>query len=193
MSLTNFAEVGQCDLAVLGDAAVGKSAISLRQMHGFFVDVYDPTIEDYCSFHLDVDGKIVKFRVLDTAGQEEFRIMRDQVLRKYECYLLVYSIANRESFSSISNKLIRKMQRFETVRNIKFSFVLVGNKCDLPDDQREVTTAEGKKLAKKLSCPFFETSALDGTNCAKAFEKLWKISPQAKKKKNKKRRFCILL
>lgn len=47
--------------------------------------------------------------------------------------------------------------------------VLVGNKSDLKD-AREVTTAEGKALAEAQGLFFIETSALDSSNVAAAFE-----------------------
>ena len=42
--------------------------------------------------------------------------------------------------------------------------VIIGNKNDLPDEEREVTTLEGEELAAELSIPFLETSALTGNN-----------------------------
>lgn len=47
--------------------------------------------------------------------------------------------------------------------------VLVGNKSDLKD-AREVTTAEGKTLAEAEGLFFMETSALDSSNVAAAFQ-----------------------
>ena len=37
--------------------------------------------------------------------------------------------------------------------------ILVGNKCDVNDDERKVPSQRGKDLAAKLGVPFFETSA----------------------------------
>ena len=37
--------------------------------------------------------------------------------------------------------------------------ILVGNKCDVNDDERKIPYARGKDLADKLGVPFFETSA----------------------------------
>lgn len=47
--------------------------------------------------------------------------------------------------------------------------ILVGNKSDLRD-AREVSTAEGKALAEAQGLFFMETSALDSSNVAAAFQ-----------------------
>lgn len=47
--------------------------------------------------------------------------------------------------------------------------ILIGNKSDLKD-AREVTTAEGKALAEEKGLFFMETSALDSSNVAAAFQ-----------------------
>jgi Ras-related protein Rab-11A len=47
--------------------------------------------------------------------------------------------------------------------------ILVGNKSDLKD-AREVSTAEGKALAEAQGLFFMETSALDSSNVASAFQ-----------------------
>ena len=47
--------------------------------------------------------------------------------------------------------------------------ILVGNKSDLKD-AREVSTAEGKALAEAEGLFFMETSALDSSNVAAAFQ-----------------------
>lgn len=47
--------------------------------------------------------------------------------------------------------------------------ILVGNKSDLKD-AREVSTADGKSLAEARGLFFMETSALDSSNVAAAFQ-----------------------
>lgn len=48
--------------------------------------------------------------------------------------------------------------------------MLVGNKSDLRPEQRQITAADGKKLADELECGFVEASARYNENVAKAFE-----------------------
>lgn len=51
--------------------------------------------------------------------------------------------------------------------------ILVGNKSDLKD-AREVSTSEGKALAEAEGLFFMETSALDSSNVAAAFQTIVK-------------------
>ena len=48
--------------------------------------------------------------------------------------------------------------------------VIVGNKSDLKAGQRQVTTAQGAKLAQDFKCSFTEASARLNTNVSLAFE-----------------------
>lgn len=47
--------------------------------------------------------------------------------------------------------------------------VLAGNKCDVSQDEREISQTEGVTLAARLGLPFLETSALNATNVEQAF------------------------
>ena len=79
--------------------------------------------------------------------------------------LVVYDVTVRESFE-------QARVWFERARQLggeHLAAVLIGNKTDLPEEQRQVTTAEGEELAQQLRIPFFETSALNGSNVEKAF------------------------
>lgn len=48
--------------------------------------------------------------------------------------------------------------------------MLIGNKLDLSEDSRAVSSDEGGALAEQEGFLFMETSALDATNVDKAFE-----------------------
>lgn len=58
-------------VVILGGGGVGKSALTISFIQGFFLDVYDPTIEDSYRKQVSVDNKVVLMDILDTAGQEE--------------------------------------------------------------------------------------------------------------------------
>jgi hypothetical protein len=50
--------------------------------------------------------------------------------------------------------------------------IIVGNKSDLPPEQRQVSTVAGAEFAARWDVPFFETSALTGEFVAAAFRAL---------------------
>jgi GTPase KRas protein len=65
---------------VLGGGGVGKSALTIRLVTDNFLDgEYDPTIEDSYRKQVMIDEETALLDILDTAGQEEFNSMQDQV------------------------------------------------------------------------------------------------------------------
>ena len=153
---------------VMGSGGVGKSALTLRMVTDNFTEYYDPTIEDSYRKPLKVDGRGVTVDIVDTAGQEEYNAMRDQWIRNGKGFLLVYSLTNKGSFEELYN-LMDEMWRAKDDGD--FPVVLCGNKVDL-ENERQVSTEEGEKLAEEWGCPFFETSAKTKVNDHECFYQL---------------------
>jgi len=143
-------------LVLLGAGAVGKSAITLRMVSNDFRQDYDPTIEDSYTCSVMVDGTTAVLDILDTAGQEQFSTLLDHWIRDAEGFLLVYSIQSYVSFEH-AKKLYDKIAHNK--EDSPINLILLGNKCDLPDQDRAVRYEDGKEYANELGCPFFECSA----------------------------------
>jgi GTPase KRas protein len=150
---------------IIGGGAVGKSSLTIQFIQGYFVDDYDPTIEDSYRKQITVDEEICIINILDTAGQEEYTAMRDQYLRTGEGFVLVYSITSCESFEEIK-KYYDRLERIKDVESIPL--VIAGNKCDL-NDERQVTAEMSQTLAQLWNVPLFETSALTRFNVENIF------------------------
>ena len=87
---------------VIGDAAVGKSNLSLRFTHGQFKSEYQLTIGvEFNSSEITVDNEIYRIHIWDTAGQENFRAITRSYYKNSTCALLVYEIDSRASFENI--------------------------------------------------------------------------------------------
>ena len=57
-------------IVIVGGGGVGKSCVTLRFLHDFFEEKYNPTIEDsYTKEGFNVDGETYTIEILDTAGQ----------------------------------------------------------------------------------------------------------------------------
>ena len=135
-------------------------------MQNHFVREYDPTIENSYRKQVTIDQETFMLDILDTAGQEEYSVMRDQYINSGQGFLLVYSIASRESLQTVIDlhNHILTVKREDSV----FPMVLIGNKCDL-DRDRIVTEDEGANLSKKWRIPFYETSAKTRINIEQCF------------------------
>ena len=200
-------------ITVFGYPGVGKSALTIRLVTGNFLEEYDPTIEDSYRKKVEIetkDGKTLNtiLDVLDTAGDEDGSFMwgvRGLFHRGDGGYLLVYDISSRISFEKVAmyrDEIVRREDVPSDEAKDYIAIVLVGNKCDLSDDKRQVTKEEGIEYAKECGMPFFETSALKEIHNIECFHQVVKEyyhiqkiqSEEASKKKNKKKKFrCTLL
>jgi small GTP-binding protein len=191
----------ECKIVVFGAGAVGKSALTIQFVQGYFITDYDPTIEDSYKRVLMVDTENVQLDILDTAGQDDFAPMRTSYMRQGKGFIIVYAINDRVSFEE-AEVFHRNLVRTKGTSAIPV--VLCGNKCDL-EEQRVVSKTEGAELATKLNATFFETSALANINLENAFKTLVKavrqngtpaplVSESSKpNEKTKKKRKCLLL
>lgn len=166
---------------VFGDAGVGKSALSIRYVSKEFSSTYDPTIEDNYETDIEVDGCPLKVELIDTAGNDVFRRMRDQYVKSGDGFLLIYSITDHSSSHSVAafheQIIAARGERDKIIPQIPL--VLVGNKCDL-EDGREVSYLDGKKISASFSCPFFETSAKNDVGVDEVFINLARQMKEAR-------------
>jgi small GTP-binding protein len=162
--------MGDCKIVVFGAGAVGKSALTIQFVQGYFITDYDPTIEDSYKRVLAIDNENVQLDILDTAGQDDFAPMRTSYMRQGKGFIIVYAIDDRASFEEVE-VFHRDLTRTKGTSNVPV--VVCGNKCDL-EDKRVVSKTEGEELAAKLQATFFETSALANINIENAFRALVK-------------------
>ncbi|OIW13774.1 hypothetical protein TanjilG_31663 [Lupinus angustifolius] len=153
-------------IVLVGDSGVGKSNLLARFARDEFYPNSKSTIGvEFQTQKMDINGKEVKAQIWDTAGQERFRAVTSAYYRGAVGALLVYDISRRLTFDSID----RWLNELHTHSDMNIVMILVGNKSDLKD-AREVTTAEGTALAEAQGLFFMETSALDSSNVAAAFQ-----------------------
>ncbi|KAK4485007.1 hypothetical protein RD792_007615 [Penstemon davidsonii] len=153
-------------IVLIGDSAVGKSNLLARFARDEFYPNSKSTIGvEFQTQKIDIKGKEVKAQIWDTAGQERFRAVTSAYYRGAVGALVVYDVSRRQTFDSIG----RWLNELQTYSDMNVVTILVGNKSDLKD-AREVTTVEGKSLAEAQGLFFIETSALDSSNVAAAFQ-----------------------
>ena len=165
-----MAKIEDIKIITLGNSAVGKSSFILKYTDNVFSLDYLTTLGvDYKHKKIKLkNGKDVRLRIFDTAGQERFKSVSASFVKKADGVILIYDIGEKESFEAVENwiKSIREIGKD------KLPIILVGNKCDLSDDKRQVSLKEGQDKANEFNIPFYETSCKEGINIKEVFEKL---------------------
>ncbi|CAH1401991.1 unnamed protein product [Nezara viridula] len=155
---------------VIGSAGSGKSCMLHQFIEKKFKGDSSHTIGvEFGSKIVTVAGKTVKLQIWDTAGQERFRSVTRSYYRGAAGALLVYDIANRESYNALGEWLTDA----RTLASPNIVILLAGNKKDL-DDDRQVTFLEASKFAQENELMYLETSAKSGENVEEAFLKCCK-------------------
>jgi len=110
----------------------------------------------------------VRLQLWDTAGQERFRSLIPSYIRDSSVAVVVYDVTNRASFLNTS----KWVEDVRAERGSDVVICLVGNKTDLGNDKRQVSTEEGEDKASKDGLLFMECSAKAGYNVKSLFRKL---------------------
>ncbi len=169
-------------IVVLGEGAVGKTAIVTRFSHGFFRTDYKTTIgSQFAVKNIDIqndDGSrnTVKLQIWDVAGQSRFQILRPMYYRGSSGGIIVFDVTRRRTFIVLEEWL----EELEKAVGRKIPLVLVANKTDLPD--RVVEPAEGKAFADSHEMPYMESSAKTGEGIVDIFEELGTVLVENRRK-----------
>ena len=157
-------------IIILGNSSVGKTSFITKYIDDEFFSDYITTLGvDSRQKKITLqNGKEARLKIFDTAGQERFKALSTNFIKKAEGIVLLYDISNKVSFEEISNW----METIKENGRDSVSVILVGNKCDLSDDKRQVSKNEGQERADKYNLQFFETSCREGINVNEVFDKL---------------------
>ena len=162
------AKIIEAKIVLLGDVSVGKTSIASRYCKNSFNDHHINTIGGAYQQQKVVlgNGAMIKLHIWDTSGQERFRAMTNLYYRDAQVALLTYDITNESSFNSIDFWIQELKYKVE---NENMILCLVGNKCDVSNDERRISTAQGKKFAQENNMIFYETSAKTGEGVTDLF------------------------
>lgn len=164
-----LAPLAKYKLVFLGDQSVGKTSIITRFMYDNFDRHYQATIGiDFLSKTMYLEDRTVRLQLWDTAGQERFRSLIPSYIRDSSVAVVVYDVTNRASFLNTS----KWVEDVRAERGNDVVICLVGNKTDLGNDKRQVSTEEGEEKATKDDLLFMECSAKAGYNVKSLFRKL---------------------
>ena len=157
------------NILLLGNQAVGKTSFILRFCEDTFNDL------QLSSSGIDIKYKDIKRRdrdiklkIFDTAGQERFKSISKSYFKKADGILLLYDVSNKDSFDSI----ISWVESIEECLDLsEIGILIVGNKCEIPDEEKVVNNEMKEKLENnlKVKVKVMEASARDNKNVEECY------------------------
>ena len=155
-------------IVLVGDSGVGKTNLLLRYLKNEFNTQTKATVRvEFGNTKVQIDNALIKAQIWDTAGQERYRSITSAYYKGAHGALIVYDITRKDSFDSVEKWLSDLKNNGEE----KMVIMAIGNKCDMVNE-RVISTEEGEAKAQRNNIAFLETSALNATNVAKAFDEL---------------------
>ncbi|CEP12461.1 hypothetical protein [Parasitella parasitica] len=150
---------------------LGKSSIVTRYATNTFTDGRDATIgAAFLAKVCSTEHREIKFEIWDTAGQERFHSLAPMYYRNASAAMVVFDVTNHVGVSFCRAQTWVQELRRQANPNLTIAFV--GNKIDIEEKYREVSTEHGDSYAKEFDLLYFETSARDGTNIDHVFAEI---------------------
>ena len=159
-SSTNVKDIHQFQLILLGDIAVGKSAILKRFIDDDFTSDYFCTVG--VEFNIKTiqlsDSSFADLKIWDTCGEEKYRTITRQYYTNCDGVVLVFDLANKISFT----KLDSWIDDIENNAPEDVAIIIVGNKKDLKDSIEVDQNMISEYFKKHSNINYVEVSALTG-------------------------------
>jgi small GTP-binding protein len=148
------------NLILVGESGVGKTSLLNQYTRGVFQTQVIATVGiliiklglEYFAKEEVIDGKKIKIKLWDTAGQEQYKSLTKNFYRNANGIIIVFDVTNRGSFGAVKDW----MQNVKDHSSKEIKIALVGNKIDL---DREVTEEEAKLFANSYKIKYYDCSA----------------------------------
>eukprot|EP00029_Vermamoeba_vermiformis_P013889 TRINITY_DN8837_c0_g1_i1.p2 TRINITY_DN8837_c0_g1~~TRINITY_DN8837_c0_g1_i1.p2 ORF type:complete len:232 (-),score=18.67 TRINITY_DN8837_c0_g1_i1:177-872(-) len=160
-------------LMFIGDTAVGKTSMLISYTTNSFPGDHVPTVFDNYTATTIYKDHAVRMGLWDTSGSSDYDKMRPLSYPGTDCFILCFSINNKESCEHVKTKWVPEIKAHTTD---DIPFLLVGTKLDLRDDDNDdkdrlITVEQGQEMAKEIGASgYIECSALTQSNLKAVFE-----------------------
>ena len=157
-------------ILLLGDTEVGKTSYILRFCDDKFKENSLTTIGlDTKTKFIKVNDKKIQLVIWDSAGQERFKSIAKNSFKGAHGLILMYAVNKKKTFRAIKEWLNNIKEGIDIN---KVGILIVGNKIDLPLEEREVDEEMVKNLKENENIEIIEGSAKNNINVNECFVKL---------------------
>ena len=157
------------NVLLLGDTTVGKTSFIDRYCgKDFKQNLATIGIESRVK-DIVKNNKDIKLSIYDTAGQERYRKIVKNYYKGADGIILMYDVSNLDSFNAIKI-WIESIKENKDIK--KIGFIVVENKCDLPDEDKKVTDKMREEMEKDIDLEIIVASAKNKINVDETFDLL---------------------
>ena len=166
-------------IPLLGDSNTGKTSFLLYLEEQPIDNVVTTVgINDFYIF-ANVCDENALIRIMDTAGQERFNSLTNDLTKKAQGFLLFFDVTNENTYKSL-DKYIESIKLYNDTNKI----ILLGNKID-ESEHREVQKQKAKVYADERDIKYYECSSKYGINIFEILNEITFMSFQRYKETNK--------
>ena len=162
-------KMAEFKILLLGDSTVGKTTFLERYCGEDFKQNLGTMGIDSKIKDIEKNNIEIKLRIYDTAGQERFRSIVKNYYKGADGIILIYDVSNINSFNAIKI-WIESIK--ESIDLEKIGFIVVENKCDLPDEEKKINKEMRNEMEKIIGFEIIIASAKDKTNVDESFDLL---------------------
>ena len=158
-------------IILVGNSSVGKTSIIHKFIDRNFEEQITATVSTtFKAKKIKIDPFTeANLKIWDTAGQERYRSLTANYIRGSNGVLVVFDLANKGSFEELDKwmEIIR-----DVIAENKIEKILVGNKTDLPEEEKVISDEMATKYADEHNMKYFSVSAKEGINIDILFEQI---------------------
>ncbi|KAJ5076542.1 gtp-binding protein ypt1 [Anaeramoeba ignava] len=174
-------------VVIIGSANVGKTSLIKRYIDDDFIFSKKTTIGiDFKTKDVEIEGKIVRLQIWDTAGQEIYRnsiSFSSSIYKNADIFMIVFDLTEEKSLNKIGSYL----NEIENNCRTNPLIVIVGNKSDLIEKENGNVEERINEILKGREFKFVKTSAKDGTNVNELFYEIAKKLTEESQPNNPKK------
>lgn len=140
-------------IVTVGPSAVGKTSLILRYTTGKFREYYTPTLgADFSIKNMQFNQNKVKLQIWDLGSQDFLEVVRSGYYQGARGVIYMFDVTRSETMEELW------AWKREVDKHLKGAVnLVVGNKTDLKSE-RQVSSDEGAKFAKRFLADYLETS-----------------------------------
>ncbi|XP_018560955.1 rho-related protein racC [Anoplophora glabripennis] len=169
-------------IALIGDGYVGKTCVLNCLQKSTYSKNSAPNVYNEMTLEKVVGNRRILFKIIDTAGQEEYDNIRKRVYEKADIFLLCFCVADKVSYENVTSKWMPDLYSYRNK-----PIILLGTKVDLRinSSSTSISRERGIRLQRRIGAKFYvECSSKSGEGIPNIIEAASNVLLTSRQKKS---------